>query len=274
MDRLTPLLTHFRLHAGVFYTGNICGIHSFQPESNTGHLHLVRRGPVQFLGLKDSALEITAPSLLLIPRSGAHQLVADEQAGADVVCGTIKFGAGGQNPLIDSLPGFLLVELAALPGVEALLEMMFDEAFADESGRQGIVDRLCEVLVIRLLRFGIGNGLTRGGTLAGLSDSRLAKVLSSIHDAPGEDWDLVRMAEVAGMSRARFALRFKEVTGETPADYLAAWRLLTAQRLLRSGQALKHVAYDVGYGSPSALARVFARKLGVTPTEWIKSVEP
>ncbi len=72
------------------------------------------------------------------------------------------------------------------------------------------------------------------------------------------------------MSRARFAARFRDVTGQTPADYLAAWRVLVAQDLLRGGRALKNVALDLGYGSVSAFSRVFARYVGRTPTAWLR----
>ncbi len=64
--------------------------------------------------------------------------------------------------------------------------------------------------------------LTQGGTLAGLADPRLAKALIAIQDDPALQWSLTSMAELAGMSRARFAVKFREVTGETPADYLAS----------------------------------------------------
>lgn len=76
------------------------------------------------------------------------------------------------------------------------------------------------------------------------------------------------------MSRARFAARFREVTGDTPADYLVSWRIMMAQNLLKKGLQLKHVAYDVGYGSASALTRAFIRKLGCSPTDWIKNYQP
>lgn len=79
------------------------------------------------------------------------------------------------------------------------------------------------------------------------------------------------MAALAGMSRARFAVRFKEVAGVTPADYLASWRVMTTQGLLKKGRLLKHVADNVGYGSASALARAFVRKLGCSPTAWLKA---
>jgi AraC-like DNA-binding protein len=127
--------------------------------------------------------------------------------------------------------------------------------------------------MIRLLRHCIDQGLTQGGTLAGLADARLAKAITAIHDDPARERDLPSMAALAGMSRARFAVRFREVTGVTPADYLASWRVMTAQGLLKKGRQLKHVADDVGYGSASALTRAFVRKLGCSPTEWLKGEE-
>ncbi|MGV8899301.1 MAG: hypothetical protein ACOH2B_08700 [Burkholderiaceae bacterium] len=39
-----------------------------------------------------------------------------------------------------------------------------------------------------------------------------------------------------------------------------------AQRLLKRGLQLKHIAFDVGYGS--ALTQAFVRKLGCYPAAW------
>jgi AraC-like DNA-binding protein len=234
---------------------------------------MILRRPVQVIGVKQEVFDITEPTLLFLPRPDTHRLVADDRAGADVVCATVQFGGGGRNPITDSLPSVVMVKLTELAGVEALLGLMFDEAFAEHNGRQAVLDRLCEVLMIRLLRHCIDQGLTQGGTLAGLADARLAKTITAIHDDPAQERDLSSMAALAGMSRARFAVRFREVTGETPADYLASWRVMTAQGLLKKGLQLKHVADDVGYGSASALTRAFVRKLGCSPTEWLKGEE-
>jgi AraC-like DNA-binding protein len=81
------------------------------------------------------------------------------------------------------------------------------------------------------------------------------------------------MASRAGMSRARFAVHFREVTGDTPADFLASWRITLAQGLLRAGRPLKHVAQEVGYGSASALTRAFVRKIGQPPSRWMRHDE-
>lgn len=271
MDPLASLLNSFSLHAGVFYTGNICGIHDFERDTQRGHLHLIRSGDVQVRGVTRRRFAVTEPTLMFLPRPDQHRLVADEGAGADVVCATVQFGGTGINPITASLPDLVMVPLSQLPGVDALLDLMFDEAFHEMPGRQGVLDRLCEVLMVRLLRHCMAQGLTQGGTLAGLADARLGPVLAALHDAPAHEWDLPAMASLAGMSRARFAVRFKEVTGLTPADYLSSWRVLTAQRLMTRGVAIKQVAEEVGYGSASALSRAFVRKLGMAPGQWEKA---
>ncbi len=273
MDRLSLLLQRFSLSAGVFHSGQICGVHNFERDTRRGHGHLVRRGPVKLTGGLDGTLRITEPSLLFMPRPDAHRLIADDRDGADVVCASIQFGGGGHNPITDSLPSLVLVPLAELPGAQALLELLHHEAFAEQCGRQAALDRLCELLMIRLLRHCMDRGLTQGGTLAGLADARLAKALVALHQNPTRAWDLADMAALAGMSRARFAMHFRAITGDTPADYLATWRITLAQGLLRAGRPLKHVAIKVGYGSSSALTRAFIRKIGQPPTDWLRERE-
>ena len=269
-DPLVSLLSHFALQAGVFYTGNICGIHDFDRDTQRGHLHLIRRGVVRLDGTERVEYDITEPTLVFLPRPEFHRLVADNGAGADVVCGTVHFG-GGRNPVTDSLPDVVMIELHQLQGVEMILDLMFQEAFADQRGRQAVLDRLCEVLIVMLLRHCVEHGVTRGGALAGLADARIAPALQAMHDAPASAWSLEALAQVVHMSRARFAARFKSVTGTTVAEYLTSWRLMAAQRLLASGKAPKAVAHEVGYANASALARAFTRKLGVSPLAWLRA---
>lgn len=272
MDRLSLLLNRFTLSAGVFHTGQICGIHQFERDTRCGHVHLIRRGPVELTGGRGGPLSITEPTLLFLPRPDSHRLIANDRDGADVVCASVRFGGGGRNPITDSLPPLVLVRLADLPGAQALLELLYEEAFSEQGGRQAALDRLCELLLIRLLRHCLDQGLAQGGTLAGLAEPRLAKALTALHEDPRRAWELSDMAGLAGMSRARFAARFHEVTGDTPADYLASWRIALAQGMLRAGRPLKLVAADVGYGSSSALTRAFVRKVGQPPAQWRRTV--
>jgi AraC-like DNA-binding protein len=42
-----------------------------------------------------------------------------------------------------------------------------------------------------------------------------------------------------------------------------------AQDLLQKGKSINIIANEVGYEHGSALARVFRKTLGVSPTEWV-----
>ena len=75
------------------------------------------------------------------------------------------------------------------------------------------------------------------------------------------------------MSRARFAQRFHDIVGMTPGAYLSDWRLGLAKSMLLRGSTVQNIATDVGYGSSSALSRVFSSRVGMSPTEWRRSAQ-
>ena len=79
------------------------------------------------------------------------------------------------------------------------------------------------------------------------------------------------MAAEAGMSRSRFAEAFRDAVGQTPADYLAGWRLTIARSELRAGKPIKQLATELGYANASALSRLFAqRHAGLSPRAWLQ----
>ncbi|UDM18255.1 AraC family transcriptional regulator [Vogesella sp. XCS3] len=270
MDGLTILLNQYAVSAGVFYAGGLCGAHAFPEDAQRGHLHLLRGGCVLVDGFTASHIVLSEPTLLFLPRPGPHRLIVPPEIRAEMVCGTVEFGKSGWNPLTACLPDLLTLPLNAMPGLSALVDAMFDEAFQQRLGRQAVLDRYCEIVMVRLLDYCVERGLAAGGALAGLAHPRLAPVLQALHANPEQAWPLSSMAVLAGMSRSRFALLFREVTGDTPADYLATWRIATAQRLLQRGRSLKHVFGEVGFASASAFHRAFVRKTGLSPGNWLK----
>ncbi|WP_299512800.1 AraC family transcriptional regulator [uncultured Limnohabitans sp.] len=269
MDALSSVLSRIALRAGVFYSGNLCDLHDFEHDVFKGHLHLIERGPIVLQTQGQADVHLNEPTVLFLPRPQWHRLVADDGVGADVVCGTIALGGGVHNPVSDSLPDVVLVPLSAMPGMKALLGLMRQEAFEDQPGRQAVLDRLCEVLILQLLRHCMAQGITSGGLLAGLADAKLGKALRAMHEDPAKDWDLPSLAAATGMSRARFAHHFKAVLGHTPAHHLSQWRIQTAQQLMQQGQSIQQAAHAVGYGSASAFTRAFVRALGQTPGAWL-----
>lgn len=260
-DRLSALMHHFHLQAEVFLAGPVCGQHRL--DSPTAELHLLRRGRITLAHDGAPPVTVDAPAAMFYPRPLAHQLHTDGEA--DLVCAHVRFGTADDNPLLRHLPARLVVPLADEPALGATLQLLFDEATARRCGHAGVVSRLTEVMLVQLLRHAIAARLVDAGLLAGLSDERLARALAALHADPGHAWTLERMAAAAGMSRARFADRFAATVGLPPGEYLTQWRLGLARTLLQRGQPVKQVAAEVGYGSASALARVFRHKQGTTP---------
>lgn len=266
-DALQPLFEHFRLHAQTFFTGNLCAVASFDRLQDHGHLHLVRagRGEIRYQGGR-RALRIDGPGLLFYPRNLPHHLVPEGPEGLDLVCATITFGMGVGCPLALALPEVMHL---GTEHVGPLAELIFQEAFAASEGKQAVVDRLCEVVLVHFVRHALREGRTQAGLLAGLVHPQLRNALTAIHAEPARPWTLDGMAEVAALSRSGFALLFKQTVGTTPGEHLARFRIATAQEKLARGLPLKVVAYDVGYGSSTALSRAFRELTGLSPRAWL-----
>lgn len=271
-DPLSRLLAQFPLHAGVFHAGALCGVHGFDEDLLHAHIHLVRRGPVVLVDAHGARERIDRPTIVFLPRPWQHWLIADARDDAEVLCANVAVGGGRCNPLTDSLPAQLAVPLEELADAAPLLAMLASEADAQRAGRQAMLDRLCELLVLALLRHAMDRGELARGPLAGVSDPRLSVVLAALHGDVARDWTLEALAGLAHLSRSRFAARFAEVVGQPVGRYLARLRVSKAQSLLRAGRPLKHVCHDVGYGSAAAFSRAFARELGVSPVTWRQRV--
>ena len=271
-DRLVSLLKRFELRARVFQTGPLSGSSFFDADDGLGYIHVLRGGGLRVETAGRAAVCVDRPTLLFYMTPTTHRLVPLD-GGADSVCASFAFGAGLRNPLLKALPDLVSVDLADLPNVAETLAVLFREAAEDHCGRQAILDRMIEVLIIQLLRELMDQGRIESGLLAGLSDPRLAKAINALHADPGRAWTLDTLAETANMSRARFAVRFRETVGMTPMLYLSEWRLGVAQSLLRKGRSVQAVADQVGYRSASALSRAFAAHTGLSPGAWRRQQE-
>ena len=98
-------------------------------------------------------------------------------------------------------------------------------------------------------------------------DSRpLAALLDWAVAHPAADLSAEALALRAAMSPRTFARRFAEATGGTPAGWVRAQRLRTAQELLERADApIAAIARRSGFGSADTLRRQFRRALGVSP---------
>ncbi len=274
MDRLSTLLAQFGMHATTIYGGTLGDEMGFDTMDRTAKLHLLRSGDVVFQMEQQKLLLITEPSLLFIPRPCCHSLspAAGQQSAQhpQLVSAALKFDGGLDNPLTTALPAYVLMPLADISMLSGNLDWLFDEAFAQHCGKNAVLNRLFELVVIQLLRYMMANRSVSTGMMAGLADLRLSKAVTLMHDQPAKAWSVAELASAASMSRASFAAKFHKVVGITPADYLVSWRVSLTQKLLREGRPIALIADEVGYESPSALARTFRRKTGSSPREWLQ----
>lgn len=283
IDRLSGILERFRVQAQLHHAGVLCGISHFDACEGHGYLHVLRRGQldVSHPGARGvpQSMHFDEPTLLLYPRPLTHHFHNPPADGSDFTCARLAFEGGARNPLVRALPPLIALPLARVAGLDSALELLFAETEQVRCGQRLLADRLFEVVVLKLLRWLLDHPHEAGvrpGLITGLSDSRLARALVAMHNAPGEPWTLERMAEHAGMSRTAFANTFREVVGQTPANYLGGWRILLAQTRLREGRSIKVVAEELGYATPSGLSRAFAAATGVSPRAWLAhgSVRP
>ena len=182
--------------------------------------------------------------------------------------GWFTFGAPDAGLLVALLPR--MIHLRGLPRLAQLVRLLGEEAGRDDMGRDLILQRLVEILLVEALR-AAPHDAARPCLLRGLTDPRIAAALRGIHGDIGRDWTIPKLADQAGLSRSAFFDRFARTVGLRPMEYLLAWRMAVAKSLLRGGGlTLDEVADRVGYGSASTFSTAFSRHTGTPPGRFMK----
>ncbi len=271
MDPLSALFTKFPMSAHLFYAGDICNTASFTAQDGAGHLHILRGGTLSFTTASGVAMTLAEPAAVFLPKPLDHGMKPGTDGSTDILCATVRMGGGGSSPFLSAFPDLLSVKLADSAPLGRALDLLVEEAFGQANGRQVAMDRLTEYALLVMLRHVVAHDSVQSGVLAGLAEPRIARAMVALHDDPMRAWTLSDMADVAAMSRARFAALFRETTGLTPLDYLTDWRISVAQSLLMKGRPLKIVAEEVGYASGTTFTRVFSARVGAPPMTWLRA---
>ncbi len=171
----------------------------------------------------------------------------------------------------------LLPTLLHVRGIERLsllVQLVREESIEQRPGRDLVLGRLVEVLLIEALRGAPSEGAPPG-LLRALADTRLAVAMRHMHGDPARPWTVVELAKTAALSRSAFFARFSRAVGLPPMEYLLAWRMAIAKDLLsRSDFALAEVAERVGYRSASTFSTAFSRHVGQAPSHYARQQQP
>ena len=100
----------------------------------------------------------------------------------------------------------------------------------------------------------------------GGANPTLGHLWSAAHRDLGGEWDLKRMAGVAGMSQESLRRLCLQEVGRPPLAHLARLRMnLAADILGHTDEKIAAVAARVGYGDPFAFSTAFKRAMGEPP---------
>ena len=203
------------------------------------------------------------PKVAPTPRGEVRHGTRQGPPDVRLLGGWFVFDSPDAGLLVSLLPALLHVR--GLERLSALVQLVDGEAGGQRPGRDLVLSRLVDVLLIEALRATAGEDAPPG-LLRGLADGRVARALRHLHDDPAHAWTVTQLATRAALSRSAFHERFTRAVGLPPMEYLLAWRMALAKNLLRS-QALgiAEVAERVGYGSASTFSTAFSRHVGQPP---------
>lgn len=180
--------------------------------------------------------------------------------------GFFMFGSADAALLVSLLP--TLIHIRGMPRLATLVGFLADEATSERAGRDLMLSRFVELLLIEALRCS-SNSEAPPGMLRGLADARLSAAMRHLHDDPAYAWTVAELAKKAALSRSSFFDRFTRAVGLPPMEYLLAWRMAMAKDLLRKKElGLAEIAGRVGYSSASTFSTAFSRYVGLPPSRF------
>nr|BAC65318.1 regulatory protein [Pseudomonas fluorescens] len=195
-------------------------------------------------------------------RHGEH----DGPPDVRLLGGHFVFESSEAALLAEMLPALLHVR--GKERLSTLVRLVREESTGQGAGRELILTRLVEVLLIEALRSTPG-GHAPPGLIRGLADPRLSEVLQQMHGNISNAWTVPQLAKIAALSRSAFFKRFTYTLGQAPMEYLLAWRMIVAKDLLRRTDiGMIEVAERVGYSSASAFSTAFSRHVGMPPRHY------
>ena len=99
----------------------------------------------------------------------------------------------------------------------------------------------------------------------------LERVMTAInHNLNNADLSVDRIADEVGISRVHLHRKMKELTGQTPHDFIRNIRMKKAASLLSAGDMnVSEVMYACGFSNAASFSTVFKKMYGMSPREYM-----
>lgn len=218
---------------------------------------------------EERMLTMPQPACSPLPGGWQRSVVGEGPEGIVLACGAVRAIHHQTTGLFDYLSVPLVESVADDATFRDPFRRLLDELASPMPGTRVLAQILMKECLIALLRRHCRSGECEVSWLAALEHPRLGKAISAMLNAPERPFTLQSLAEIAGMSRAAFAERFKEAFGRTAMDLLKEIRLRRAAHMLVSTELpVKTVAYRVGFASRSHFSRAFKAFTGSDPAHY------
>ena len=190
-----------------------------------------------------------------------------------LVCGRFECDDDYTEQTFSLLPPVVILHGQApevLDWFEPLVQILLRESEQRLAGSEMLTGLTLQMLLVHALRrAAIDLPEAGGGLLAALRVPGLGAAMSAIHAQPEHEWTVHELADIAGLSRAAFAVRFLETVGQPPFHYLRDVRMRLSCRMLRETEkGIKEIAARVGYATEASFSKAFTRWCGRAPGDY------
>lgn len=289
------LLDSLELDTSLFHVGRYCGdwhASTHGLASASFHLivqgrcwlhidgdttaHRLDNGDAVFL-LRDLEYRLsgepTAAGAQECPRVPMVPLDSAASDGVGLVCGFFHFQSGLSAMIVDTLPAWIVLRAGdpSLTAARNLFELILQECERLPAPSSALLERLCHLLFLYVLRQQVLDNSALGGLAALARQPAFADLLEQLIARPADAWTLESMAACTGLSRSAFFKRFNELCGQSPGQVLLMMRMRHACQLFKQNQTVADVAVAVGYQSVAAFTRAFHKVTGQQPGAYRKA---
>jgi len=199
------------------------------------------------------------------------QLAGSAPDGMEITILAIDGTAAGD--IVEAITGTRNLDFGAVhaglvrdPTIDAVIRAAWEEMVRPGAVTRLYADGVVQMLIAVLLRL---RGEALRSEPGGLAPWQLNRVMEMMIAHYNSDLSIRDLADAVGLSTAHFARAFRATTGTPPHRRQIELRMERAQLLLaQPGLSLTDVAFEVGYGSQQAFARVFHAQMGISPSEF------
>ena len=124
---------------------------------------------------------------------------------------------------------------------------------------------LISVLILHILKSILEDG--RGNSYM-TEQSYIQDALQYVGENLGEALTIEEISEHFGVGRTKFMEDFKSLTGQTYKKYLTELRMNRAIELLRAGQSIIDISFELGYSSEAHFIKAFREFYKTTPKKF------